>query len=98
MESLAAGERPVNDLVIELKWPQPVISKHLAVLREVGLVEVRQDGRQRLYRVNGAAVKSIHEWSGRFEQFWQGQIDRIKQAAEAKARAAKQTQRKDGQS
>lgn len=90
MESLAAGERPVTDLVIELKLPQPTISKHLAVLREVGLVEVRQDGRQRLYRVNGAAMKPIYEWAGRFEGFWQQHVDRIKQAAEAKARLARE--------
>ncbi|MFT3788819.1 MAG: metalloregulator ArsR/SmtB family transcription factor [Tepidisphaeraceae bacterium] len=102
MESLADGERPVTDLVTELKLPQPTISKHLAVLREVGLVEVRQEGRQRLYRVNGAAMKPIHEWAGRFERFWQQQLDRIKQVAEAKARARQRQldaqSRKEGQS
>jgi DNA-binding transcriptional ArsR family regulator len=86
MEYLARGECPVNDLVLELGWPQPIVSKHLAVLKQVGLVSVRQAGRQRLYCVNGEGVKSIHNWAGMFEKFWSHQLDRIKEAAERKAR------------
>ena len=83
--ALAVGERQVNDLVEVLGWPQPQVSKHLAVLREVGLVAVRRQGRQRMYRVNGEPLKSIHDWSKTFERYWSGQLDRIKQRAEAKA-------------
>src|SRR5579862_8761576 len=62
LDALAAGERPVNDLVEELALAQPQVSKHLRVLREVGAVEVREVGRQRLYRLNGGALKPIHDW------------------------------------
>jgi DNA-binding transcriptional ArsR family regulator len=84
--ALAAGERSVNDLVTSLRWPQPQVSKHLGVLRHVGLVHVRSDGRQRFYRVNGAALKPIHDWVITFESFWEHQLDQIKQRAEARAR------------
>jgi DNA-binding transcriptional ArsR family regulator len=82
------GERSVNDLVTTLKWPQPQVSKHLGVLRRVGLVSVRYDGRHRFYRVNGARLKPIHDWVVTYEKFWKFQLDRIKVRAEAKARAA----------
>lgn len=85
LESLAVGERPVNDLVLSLGWPQPMISKHLGVLKEVGLVRVRRAGRQRLYSVNGPALKPIHDWTKTFERFWTHQLDRIKERAERKA-------------
>ena len=62
LDVLAGGERPVNDLVRELGLAQPQVSKHLRVLREVGAVEVREEGRQRLYRLNGHALKPIHDW------------------------------------
>jgi DNA-binding transcriptional ArsR family regulator len=70
LDVLAAGERPVNDLVRELGLGQPQVSKHLRVLREVGAVDVRGDGRQRLYRINGAALKPIHDWVAGFERLW----------------------------
>jgi DNA-binding transcriptional ArsR family regulator len=70
LDLLADGERSVNDLVDLLSIIQPLVSKHLRVLREVGLVEVRDDGRQRLYRVNGQALKPIHDWVQRYEQTW----------------------------
>jgi DNA-binding transcriptional ArsR family regulator len=70
LDLLADGERSVNDLVDLLGIIQPLVSKHLRVLREVGLVEVRDDGRQRLYRVNGQALKPIHDWVQRYEQTW----------------------------
>ena len=87
LEALAGGERPVNEIVRMLKWPQPMVSKHLGVLKEVGLVIVRQQGRQRLYSVNGQQIKPIYDWTRTFESFWTHQLERIKQRAE---RAAQQ--------
>ena len=74
---LAAGERPVNDLVRRLGLAQPLVSKHLRVLREVGLVDVRDEGRQRIYRLNGRSLKPIHDWVGGFEEFWSQSFDRL---------------------
>jgi DNA-binding transcriptional ArsR family regulator len=70
LDLLAAGERPVGDLVGLLGLAQPQVSKHLRVLREVGAVEVRQEGRQRLYRLNGRALKPIHDWVKEYERSW----------------------------
>jgi DNA-binding transcriptional ArsR family regulator len=70
LDVLAGGERPVNDLVAELGLAQPQVSKHLRVLREVGAVGVRDHGRQRLYRLNGRALRPIHEWVRTYERFW----------------------------
>jgi DNA-binding transcriptional ArsR family regulator len=70
LDVLAGGERPVNDLVRELGVAQPQVSKHLRVLREVGAVDVRGDGRQRLYRLNGRALKPIHDWVKAYERSW----------------------------
>lgn len=81
-------EVPVNDLVNLLHWPQPQVSKHLAVLREVGIVAVRRRGRERLYSINGEGLKTIHDWAAMFDRFWTHHIDRVKQHAEAAARAA----------
>ena len=75
LDFLAQGERPVNDLVAQLGMGQPQVSKHLRVLREVGAVEVRDQGRQRLYRLNGAALRPIHEWVALYEQFWSERFD-----------------------
>jgi DNA-binding transcriptional ArsR family regulator len=86
LELLAEGELPVNDLVDSLGWPQPMVSKHLGVLKEVGLVVVREDGRQHYYRINGETMKRIHDWTRTFERFWSRQLDRIKERAERKAR------------
>ena len=80
------GELPVNDIVASLRWPQPMVSKHLGVLREVGLVSVREDGRQRYYRINGEVLKPVYDWAKTFEKFWTRQLDRIKERAERKAR------------
>src|ERR1043166_6301845 len=79
---LAQGERPVNDLVVLLGWPQPQVSKHLGVLLKVGVVRVRAEGRQRLYMLNGERLKPIHDWVKTFERFWQHQLGRIKPRAE----------------
>src|SRR3954470_396409 len=70
LDVLAGGERPVNDLVHELWLAQPQVSKHLRVLREVGAVEVRDEGRRRLYRLNGPALKPIHDWVKGYEALW----------------------------
>jgi DNA-binding transcriptional ArsR family regulator len=77
LDLLAAGERPVNDLVRELGLAQPQVSKHLRVLREVGAVDVREDGRRRLYRLNGAALKPIHDWVKNYERTWSERFDRL---------------------
>jgi DNA-binding transcriptional ArsR family regulator len=70
LDVLAGGERPVNDLVSALGLAQPQVSKHLRVLREVGAVDVRDEGRQRLYRLNGRALKPIHDWVKTYEATW----------------------------
>jgi len=77
LDALAGGERPVNDLVRLLGLAQPQVSKHLRVLREVGAVDVRQAGRQRLYRLNGQALKPIHDWVKPYEQSWSERFDRL---------------------
>lgn len=75
LDLLAGGERPVNDLVDELGLTQPQVSKHLRVLREVGLVDVRDEGRHRLYRLNGRSLRPIHEWVRRYERTWNARFD-----------------------
>jgi DNA-binding transcriptional ArsR family regulator len=77
LDLLAGGERPVNDLVGLLGLAQPQVSKHLRVLREVGAVEVREDGRQRLYRLNGRALKPIHDWVKGYERSWTERFDQL---------------------
>jgi DNA-binding transcriptional ArsR family regulator len=68
---LSAGERPVGAIVGAVGLQQPSVSKHLRVLHNVGLVSARRDGRQVLYRANPAALKSLHDWTSRFERLWQ---------------------------
>jgi DNA-binding transcriptional ArsR family regulator len=70
LDVLAGGERSVGELVSEFGLAQPQVSKHLRVLREVGAVDVREDGRQRLYRLNGRALKPIHDWVSEYEHTW----------------------------
>jgi DNA-binding transcriptional ArsR family regulator len=77
LDALAGGERPVNDLVRSLGLSQPQVSKHLRVLREVGAVDVRGQGRQRLYRLNGPALKPIHDWVKRYEQTWSERFEQL---------------------
>jgi len=77
LDVLAGGERPVNDLVAQLHLAQPVVSKHLRVLREVGLVGVRDHGRQRLYRLEGQPLKPIHDWVKNYERSWSQRFDRL---------------------
>jgi DNA-binding transcriptional ArsR family regulator len=82
---LAHHERPVGDIVAALSLDQPSVSKHLGVLRDVGLVRVRRDGRHRFYRTNAAAIQPLHEWAATFERYWTHQLLRVKQLAEGKA-------------
>lgn len=77
LDLLASGERPVGDLVRDLNLSQPQASKHLRVLREVGAVSVRDDGRRRLYSVNGPALKPIHDWISGFAGLWEDRFDAI---------------------
>ena len=81
---LAACERPVSEIVAALEMEQPSVSKHLRVLREVGLVRMRRDGRRKLYRTNASAIRPLHEWAAEFERFWQHTLNRVKVRAEAK--------------
>lgn len=90
------GEKPVGDLVLALGLPQPVVSKHLAVLREVGIVAVERRGRERVYRLKGEELKAVHDWVKVFEKHWSHQLHRIKQRAEAKAARAARTPGKEG--
>jgi len=86
---LAASERPVGEIVIALGLEQPSVSKHLRVLRDVGLVRMRCQGRQKLYRTNAEAIRPLHDWAGTFERYWQHQLNRVKERAEAMARLGK---------
>jgi DNA-binding transcriptional ArsR family regulator len=77
LDALAGRELPVNELVRAVGVPQPQVSKHLRVLREVGAVTVRGDGRRRLYRVNGEALRPIHEWVKEYERMWSDRFDAL---------------------
>ena len=77
VDLLADGERSVNDIVEALGLTQPQVSKHLRVLREVDVVAVREDGRQRLYRLNASALKPIHDWVKDYEQLWSDRFDQL---------------------
>jgi DNA-binding transcriptional ArsR family regulator len=77
LDALSRGELPVNDLVRRLGMAQPQVSKHLRVLREVGAVEVRTRGRQRLYRLNGRALKPIHDWLKAYERSWEERFEEL---------------------
>jgi DNA-binding transcriptional ArsR family regulator len=88
LDLLARGERPVSELVQTLGWPQPQVSKHLGVLKKVGLVSERRVGRRRVYRMHGEKLRPIHDWVQSFAHFWTHQLDRVKARAEEKARKA----------
>jgi DNA-binding transcriptional ArsR family regulator len=93
LDLLAAGERPVNDLVALLGLAQPLVSKHLRVLREVGLVDVRGDGRQRVYRLNAAPLKPIYDWVRPYEQAWSrrfSQLDTVLEQLKAEEHKAEE--------
>lgn len=79
---LASEERPVGDIVAALGLAQPSVSKHLRTLLNVGLVEVRRDGRQAFYRTNADRLRPVHDWTSRFERYWRRQLSRVKERAE----------------
>src|SRR5271163_1522462 len=84
---LVGAERPVAEIVAALGLEQPSVSKHLRVLRDVGLVRMRCQGRQKLYQTNPEAIRPLHEWAATFERYWQHQLGRVKERAEATARS-----------
>jgi DNA-binding transcriptional ArsR family regulator len=79
---LAVRERPVGDIVASLKLDQPSVSKHLRVLRNVGLVHMRCAGRHKFYRTNAEAIRPLHEWAATFERYWGHQLLSVKRRAE----------------
>ena len=87
LDHLAIGERSVGDIVVQLRMEQPSVSKHLRVLRDVGLVSARRDGRQIHYRTNADALWPLHEWAGLFQRHWRNQLVRVKERAERPAKA-----------
>ena len=82
LDLLAGGEQPVNDLVQQTGIAQPLVSKHLRVLRDVGLVEVREEGRQRMYRLDGRQLKPIYDWVKNYERSWSERFDLMDQVLE----------------
>jgi DNA-binding transcriptional ArsR family regulator len=90
---LAFDERTVSDIVDALDFEQPSVSKHLRVLKDVGLVHARRDGRHMLYRTNAEAIRPLHEWTETFERFWRHQLNRVKQRAEAKSDAVSNSEK-----
>src|SRR5438270_5548460 len=83
LDYLALQERPVGDIVLRLGLEQPSVSKHLRVLRNVGLVRVRRHGRQMFYRTNADAIRPMYDWTETFKRLWQHQLSRVKERAEA---------------
>jgi DNA-binding transcriptional ArsR family regulator len=77
LDLLATGERPVNELVELTGLGQPQVSKHLRVLREVGAVQAREEGRQRLYRVDGEALRPVFDWVSRYQHLWEERFERL---------------------
>ena len=82
LEFLAGDERPVSDIVDALELAQPSVSKHLRVLRDVGLVRARREGKRVMYRTNATGLIPLHEWAGTFERLWRAQLTQIKERAE----------------
>ncbi len=89
---LAGDEREVGEIVVAIGIDQPSVSKHLGVLRRVGLVRVRRNGRHRLYRTNAEALKPMHQWTETFERFWRHQLDRVKERAESQVNSGSASQ------
>ncbi len=89
LEYLAEMELPVGDLVVKMGIEQPSVSKHLKVLREVGLVRVRRNGRHMMYRTNAELIRPLYEWTKTFERLWAHQLLRIKERAEGKEKELK---------
>src|SRR3954471_7233755 len=94
---LRGGERPVTDLARDLGMTQPQASKHLRVLREVGLVRVRESGKQRLYAVDAAGLRPVSEWVGGFERFWNESFDRLDEYVQELKQARQEESHDDDQ-
>jgi DNA-binding transcriptional ArsR family regulator len=77
LDAIGSDEVSVNELVARLGWSQPTTSKHLGVLKKVGLVRERRAGRQRFYRVNAAQLKPIHDWTQSFQEMWEARFERL---------------------
>ncbi|HEY2545613.1 MAG TPA: metalloregulator ArsR/SmtB family transcription factor [Candidatus Acidoferrum sp.] len=88
---LALQERPVGEIVDALEMEQPSVSKHLRVLKDVGLVQVRREGRNMFYKTNADGIRPLHEWAGTFEKYWQHQLLRVKERAEAKSEQSRKS-------
>jgi DNA-binding transcriptional ArsR family regulator len=97
LDLLAGGERPVNDLVALVGLAQPLVSKHLRVLREVGLVEVREDGRQRMYRLNATPLKPIYDWVRPYEQAWSRRFERLDTVLEGLVREENEAEQNEAE-
>jgi DNA-binding transcriptional ArsR family regulator len=82
LDVISGRELSVNEIVDLLGWPQPMVSKHLGVLKKVALVSERREGRQKFYRVNGRQLKAIHDWVIPFERYWSESFDRLDQVIE----------------
>ena len=95
LDLLAEQEWGVNEIVVRLRMEQPSVSKHLRVLRDVGLVTVRRNGRHVYYRTNAAAIRPMYEWTKAFEKMWSHQLNRIKERAEARAKQAQNPQEEE---
>ncbi len=95
LDALAGGERTVGELVAILGLPQPQVSKHLGVLRRVDVVEVREAGRYRVYRVNAPALKPIHDWVRRYERMWLERFDQLETVLEELQREERSDVRSD---
>ena len=90
---LVVKELPVGDIVALLKVDQPSVSKHLRVLRDVGLVHMRRNGRHKLYRTNAQAIQPLHQWAETFERYWTHQLNRVKECAEARMKRIAEDQK-----
>jgi len=93
---LARDERQVGEIVAAIGLDQPSVSKHLRVLRSVNLVRVRRNGRHRLYQTNAAAIRPLHEWTETFERYWQHQLNRVRERAEAQENRDSRTVGREG--
>ena len=89
---LVLRERAVGEIVAAIGLEQPSVSKHLRVLKDVGLVHARREGRQMFYRTNAEGIRPLHEWTETFERLWRHQLMRVKERAEGKSQGAKKTE------
>lgn len=94
---LRSGERPVNEVATALGMPQPGASKHLRVLKEVGLVQDRRAGKQRVYGLDASGLRTVHEWTGGFERFWNESFDRLDAYVQELKAAQKPTTHRAGE-